>query len=139
MQTLQRRTTFTPRLSIDPTDPQAGLPTGLPRPTYSNGEWVRAAAGGQSPAGAFPGVPGAVDIAGVRTANRPAPAAGLNEPKKTSPMNSMLQNFMYQMMGMKPPKPKAKPAVPAAGLDNSGPARAERASNLFAIGAGLMD
>jgi hypothetical protein len=67
---------------------------------------------------------------------KPNPQAGLGAAPKASPMQGLMQSFMYQMMGMKPPKPKAKPAAPAAGLE---PTRSERASKLFAIGAGLMD
>jgi hypothetical protein len=73
---------------------------------------------------------------------KPNPQAGLNEAKPAgNPMNGMLQSFMYQMMGMKPPKPKPAAPAPAAGLDdpNSTKNRMGRASSLLSIGAGLMD
>jgi hypothetical protein len=108
------------------------------------GSWARAAGlpmpGAKNPMaqpGAGDGSGGGQMIGSLRP--KPNPQAGLNEAKPAgSPINTMMQSFMYQMMGMKPPKPKAKPAVPAAGL-TSAPSRSERASKLFAIGAGLMD
>lgn len=110
------------------------------------GSWARAA-GQPMPGAANPmGQPGAGDgsgggqmIGSLRP--KPNPQAGLNEKPKTPPMNGMLQSFMYQMLGMKPPKPKPAAPAPAAGLadPNSTPNRMDRASKLFAIGAGLMD
>lgn len=109
------------------------------------GSWARAASQpgpGVQPTmpapGAGDGTGGGPTIGSLRP--KPNPQAGLNEKPKTSPMNAMLQSFMYQMLGMKPPKPKPEAPAPAAGLqDMRGPARAERASKLFSIGAGLMD
>ena len=108
------------------------------------GSWARAANPGM-PAAVNPmGQPGAGDgtgggqmIGSLRP--KPNPQAGLNEAPKTSPMNGMLQSFMYQMLGIKPPKPKAKPVAPAAGLAESRTDRMDRAQRLMNIGAGLMD
>lgn len=112
------------------------------------GSWARAA--GQPMPGAQPPMaqPGAGDGSGGgqmvgSLRPKPNPQAGLNEAKpKNGWTNGIMSMFMNQMMGIKTPKKKAAPApVPAAGLNdpNSTQNRMGRASNLLAIGAGLMD
>jgi hypothetical protein len=101
------------------------------------GSWARAASQPMPQAGLTPPTAGGPPVMGSSLRPQPNPQAGLNEKPKTSPMNGMLQSFMYQMLGMKPPKPKAQAAAPAAPAARQG--QMDRASRLFEIGAGLMD
>lgn len=119
--------------------------------------WARAASQPQQPA--VPpqaGLPSGVDIAGVRTANRPAPApqAGLNEQpaagglgqyilqqlqergKKNSGVREILLPMFQKIF---PNAGQAQPAAQPAPQFRPEQDRMDRASRLAGIGAGLMD